>query len=213
MKCRKCRLEHPRCAGHNKAGKPCGRVPARLQDVCRLHGGASPQALEAARRKAAELAAAEVVARWAEGREVAVENPVVELSRIAGEALAFKDYLRDQVRQLDGQLAYWQEQGFEDDDGHGFTKASEDMRAVVGAYERALDRVARILGNIVKLDLAGRMLELNTATATVMVSAVREGLARVDMAAEVRKAAETAIGEALANVRETTPREIPAPRS
>lgn len=41
--CERCGLSHPRCKGHNKAGKPCGHMAIRGGVVCRLHGGSAPQ--------------------------------------------------------------------------------------------------------------------------------------------------------------------------
>jgi len=40
-----------RCKARNRQGNQCGQAPAIGQEVCRLHGGASPQALNAARRR------------------------------------------------------------------------------------------------------------------------------------------------------------------
>lgn len=41
--CDRCHLQHKRCKGHNKAGKPCGHQPIRGGVVCVLHGGSAPQ--------------------------------------------------------------------------------------------------------------------------------------------------------------------------
>jgi hypothetical protein len=200
IECRKCHQVHTGCTGHNRQGGPCGGGVLRNQKVCRHHGGASPQALEVARRREVELRAEKLLReRWANGGDVAVDDPLGELARLAGEAVAFKDYLRDQVTELHGVLAYWTENTFETEDAIR-TEATEQLRAVVLAYERALDRCAKILASIVKLDLAGRMLAVRTEQAEAIVTAVRMGLAQVDMSAELRKGAQEAIADALANM-------------
>lgn len=208
--CERCGIPHDRCYGHNKAGKPCGRRPAVDQDVCKLHGGASPAALAKAREKAVErAAAAELRQRWQAGDERPIEDPLTELARLAGEAVAFKDYLRAQVDELDGALTYWTERTFVAGDDEIRTEAVENLRATVTAYERALDRTAKILAAIVKLDLAGRMLEVNRQKATLITDAVRYGLAQVDMPAEIRRATQEAIADAIAGLSTTArPREI-----
>lgn len=208
--CPKCHQVHGKCTGHNRAGKPCGLNPLEGQEVCHLHGGRAPQALAGARRRAVEAEARQVLAaRWQNGAETAVADPLSELARLAGEAVAFKDYLRDQVTQLEGTLTYWQEKDYDTDpDGlGGWTKAAEEVRAVVAAYERALDRTAKILASIVKLDLAGRLLEVRGRQAEAIADAVRYGLAQVDMDAAIRRAAQEAIAEALAGL-STRPKEL-----
>jgi hypothetical protein len=204
--CPRCGKVHHRCAAHNKRGAPCGHVAARDQEVCGLHGGESPRAKHAADVARLEREAAAVLRkRWQEYGDKPVEDPLGELLRLAGEAVAFKDLLRDQVNELEGIIAYWTERTY--DDGEEIrTSATEDVRAVVAAYERSMDRAARILTAIAKLDLASRMLELNEAKADMIVGAVRYGLNQVDMAAEVRKGAEEAVADALEGL--GRPREI-----
>lgn len=51
-----------RCKAHNRQGNQCGMAPALGQDVCRKHGGASPQALKKARERL-EAAADRMAAR------------------------------------------------------------------------------------------------------------------------------------------------------
>jgi hypothetical protein len=189
---------------------PCGKPPLRGLKVCGIHGGKSPTAIAAAKTHAVEQAArAALRQRWAAGTELPTGDPLSELARVAGEAVAFKDYLRDQVAKLDGALTYWTERTWEGDTTIR-TEAVENVRATVAAYERALDRTAKILASIVKLDLAGRLLEANTAQADAVATAVREGLAGVDMAAEVRAAAQEAIADALAAMQAPPPRQLTA---
>lgn len=143
----------------------------------------------------------ELARRHPEGLEQPVDDPLGELARIAGEVVSFKDYLRAQVEKLDGILTYWQEKEHFDHEGEvEWTKAAEDVRAIVAAYERALDRSAKILATMVKLDLQGRMVAIREAQALLIVEAVREGLADVDMGLAVRKAAQAAIADKLEEI-------------
>ncbi len=54
--CRKCGLEHERCAGHRGDGAPCGKRPIRGGTVCATHGGSAPQVKAAAARRLEERA-------------------------------------------------------------------------------------------------------------------------------------------------------------
>lgn len=211
--CPTCEQTHPRCAAHNRQGGPCGQQPLKGQDVCRRHGGGSPQARAgAARRRLEEQARAALVRRWQDNGDQPITDPLGELARVAGEIVAFKDLLREQVQGLDGVLAYWQEKEYDDGDGGvAWTKAAEELRAVVAAYERAQERSAKILADMVKLDIAGRMLELRQTQADAIVTAVREGLSTVDLEHTLRSAALEAIAAKLEQITDhstTPPREL-----
>ena len=45
----------PRCRAHNRQGKPCGNRPIPGGTVCRIHGGASPRAQQAAKLRLMSL--------------------------------------------------------------------------------------------------------------------------------------------------------------
>lgn len=196
-RCRRCGRVHERCKAHNQSGGPCGRSPATDQEVCRWHGGNAPQARQAAALRKIERDARAVLARsWADGKDQPVVDALEELAALAGEVVAFKNYLRAEVEKLDGQLTYWTERTYDDGD-ELHTSAVENVRAHVAAYERAQERAAKVLADIVRLDLAGRLLALRTEQAAALEQAIRAGLADVDMAVEVRRAAEAAISDRL----------------
>lgn len=190
-----------RCRANKKGGDRCERRAAENANVCRMHGGGAPQVRAAAKQRAVEAAAREEVARrWTSGEDGPVADPLEQLARVAGEIVAFKDYLRERVEKLEDTLTYWTERAY-DDGTELHTAAVENVRAVVAAYERALDRTAKVLATMVKLDLQGRMVAIREEQATMIVDAIRAGLAEVDMATAVRSGAEAAIAariEALA---------------
>lgn len=56
-------MESRRCAARNRAGNPCKLPPIAGGAVCRMHGGASPQAKAAAARRVAEAEATVAMGR------------------------------------------------------------------------------------------------------------------------------------------------------
>jgi len=85
IECRHCGQPHAKCRAHNRQGNPCGKGPLPGQRVCELHGGKSPQALEAADRRLAERTAITALENF--GLPVAIDPHsalLQELHRTAG---------------------------------------------------------------------------------------------------------------------------------
>lgn len=157
-------------------GKRCARYSIEGGTVCRAHGGASKQAKSAAKRRQVEAKAAAEVAAAADAvlafrAERALENPLDGLARLATEVTAFKDALAARVNALTS-IRY------ED------MKSAEQLRSEVALYERALDRTARLLETMVKLDFEKRMLALNEAQLDLMADAIRIILDGLDLTQE-----------------------------
>jgi hypothetical protein len=131
-----------------------------------MHGGRAPQVIAAARTRVVEAQAVRQL--QADGYEPSV-NPVEELLTLAAEVTALKDVLRGRVAALS------------DPEWVTTSKlAVEDVRAVVSAYERALDRCERTLTNMLRLDLEARRLHLAERDAEAVWRAVQAGLAAID---------------------------------
>lgn len=166
-----------RCkAKARSTGDRCKRKAVEGLTVCRSHGAGSPQSkAKAARIKAEAKAAAEVQAQadavLAFRAERPLENPLDGLARLATEVTAFKDALAARVNALTS-IRY------ED------MKSAEQLRSEVALYERALDRTARLLETMVKLDFEKRMLALNEAQLDLMAEAVRIILDGLDLTEE-----------------------------
>ena len=164
------------CNATARSGQQCGRPAMKGGHVCASHGGKSPRAMAAASRRIHEAKAAEEVGAVADAvlayrATKPTENPLDGLARLASEVTAFKDALAARVNAL-SQIRY------ED------AKMSEQLRSEVALYERALDRTARLLETMVKLDFEKRMLALNEAQLDLMADAIRIILDGLDLTTE-----------------------------
>jgi hypothetical protein len=133
---------------------------------CRMHGGGSPQARRAAEVRVTEARVAAVVGELVPTR---CDNPVEALTQLAGEVLAWRDVLRQEVSRLTD-LASTDEFGV------------ERARAVVELYERALDRASRLLVAISRLDLDARIVKVTEAQAAQLARAVEQALRNCGLA-------------------------------
>jgi hypothetical protein len=133
---------HARCGGHRKKdGQPCGRWPEKGAPVCRQCGGAAPQvkAKAAERREEQRM----VAALSTLGEATPVSDPLGSLLRLAGEVQAWLTVTRSRVEDAEHLTAI----------GAG----GEQERVIVRLYERALDRAAKLLEGIARLDIEARL--------------------------------------------------------
>lgn len=147
------------CTARRSNGEPCRNRPMRGQDVCRNHGGASPQARAAAERRQLEGDARRALV------ELGVEpvaDPFSELLQLAGEVLAWRKATAALVNQLHD-IRY---QG-----GSG-----EQLRAEVQLYERATDRAAHVLNMIARLNIEERLVAISEQQRDMVVGAVKAAL-------------------------------------
>jgi hypothetical protein len=156
-----------KCTGKSKqTGKRCGRFPGAGLTVCRFHGGAAPQVRNKAALRLVESAAANMVRGF---EMVAITDPLTALSELAGEVMAIKNYLREQMEMLGSLEAY--------DD-----KGAEQIRAVFAAYERGLDRAVATLATIAKLNIDDRLARITEAQQMTVIRAIEAALAAAGIA-------------------------------
>lgn len=112
---------------------------------------------------------------------VPVENPFEELRLLAGEIKALKDRLRYMVASMN--TADWR---------YASSRAGEMIRAEILLYERACERYATILINIVKLNIEARLARVTEQQITSMRTALDAALAEtgvpLDRQDDARKA-------------------------
>jgi hypothetical protein len=167
------------CDAVFKGKPPCKRPAGWGTDhpgvgTCKHHLGSTSN-----HRKAAHLHIVQTEARrqlQAEGYEP-IGDPVHELLALSAEITGLKDVLRERVSSLA--------------DPEWVTRSKlgvEDVRAIVAAYERALDRCERTLTNLLKLDLEVRRQRLAEQEGEIIAAVVNGVIADLGLAerSEVR---------------------------
>lgn len=168
----------PRCGAKKHQGEgTCTLVAGWGTDhvgagPCRLHGGSTRTVSTGARRALLEREAAKQLAAL---DAPPVANPLEELSKLAGQVLAWRDALAEKVNELTS-VRY--------ENSHG----GEQLRAEVALFERAMDRCATVLVAISKLDIDNRLVRIGEAQAGLVVQVIRNTFAAVGLTPEQQAA-------------------------
>lgn len=125
------------CTATARSGSRCRKRPEPGMTVCRMHGGATRQAREAARLRLLEAK----VQGELERREIRpVVNPVEHLAELGGEVLAWHDLCRTHLQHLRS----WD---------YTDLRGVEDVRALIALYERSLERAVSTMERMARLGL------------------------------------------------------------
>lgn len=151
----------PKCGGKKRQGAgTCTQTAGWGTDHvgvgrCKLHGGSTPthEAAGAEQLLAQQLARLDVPA---------VADPLTELSKLAGQVVAWKDALAAKVNELT-ELRY---EGF----------AAEQLRAEVGLWERAMDRCNTVLATMARLNIDERLARISERQAEAVLAAIDAAL-------------------------------------
>lgn len=131
-------------------GRQCLAYAVTGATVCSAHGGLAPQVREAGRRRWREHVALERAAESLARQGVQpIGDPLEEYARLAAEALALKDWAGAHVAELQQRLTVVDRQG------------AEQLRAVIGLLERAMDRSGKFLAEYVRLGIDERRVALS----------------------------------------------------
>lgn len=171
MECSRCGQPHGGCRGHNRAGNPCGKPPKKGQRVCGNHGGDSPQALAAADRriKIRELEA-NINAILVKDGVTRIDDPFELMAQVAAEARDFKDALANRLAAIESIRYKASESG------------TEQLRAEVLLYERALDRTAKFLDILMKSSFEERRVRISEDTGRLIAAAFQQFIGAPGMA-------------------------------
>nr|WP_202446860.1 hypothetical protein [Streptomyces sp. SID5468] len=183
----------PQCGAQKRQGAPgdvCSLVAGWGTDHvgfgrCRLHGGNTRNQRAAARTEQAE---AEARAVLADLNVEAVADPFAALARLAGQAVAWQEAISGMVQRLGDRIRYEGAAG------------TEQLRAEIALYERAMDRAGQILGMIARLNIEDRMARVTERQAEALVSALEAGLAAAGITGAAAVAARQAAARHLRSV-------------
>lgn len=132
-----------RCNARTRSGGNCRRWPLAGGTRCKLHGGASPRAKAAAKRRLVEADARAALAY--EGL-APIGDPVEHLAKVATEVSAMKEALAARVNALDSPT-------------YDFMGQSK-TRAEVELFNSTIDRLIRVLEILSKHDLDARLVRV-----------------------------------------------------
>lgn len=161
----------PKCGGklHGRDGTcelPAGwGTEHKGYGRCRKHLGNSPNVARAAERERLEH---EVRAELARLAVQPVDNPLLELQKLAGQVLAWKDALGHMVNELTS-IRYQDEHG------------GEQLRSEVTLFERAMDRCERVLVAMARLNIDERLVKISEAQARVINEVLRAALSEIGL--------------------------------
>ncbi|GAA2946137.1 MULTISPECIES: hypothetical protein [Streptomyces] len=127
---------------------------------CKLHGGSTGTQTVRAERVRVE---AETKAVLADLGVAPVGDPLRALLDLAGQTLAWQQATAALVNRLDGVR-------------YAGMNGSEQLRAEVGLYERAMDRASSVLSAIARLNIEDRVARISEHQADVVTAAVVAGL-------------------------------------
>ncbi|HMM96711.1 hypothetical protein [Phycicoccus sp.] len=115
-----------------------------------------------------------------------VRDPLEALARLADESIAFKEALGARVNDLAGQIRY-----------KASGAGTEQLRAEVALYERALDRTARMLDALAKSGFEERRVRMSEQQGALVAEVLRRVFARLDLSEAQRALVPTVVPEEL----------------
>ena len=158
---------------------PAGGIPGK---PCRSHGGASPQVKNAIAREKAEGEVRKTAAMIMKS-STPITDPLTALQELVGEMAAWKEAVAEQVDIL--KLGYSSEVG------------TEQIRAAVQLYERALDRLGANLAAIAKLNIDERLVAIQAGQKEMILRAIQAALASAGVNGPAATAAIAVAGQQL----------------
>lgn len=163
-----------------RRGERCAMAPIRGGEVCTAHGGQLPQvrrhATENAIKKEAEVELNKLTRSGViDLKGVTVDNPLELLMELAGEAKAWKDVLAERVEHL--KTEDWR---------YNAGRAGEQIRGEVVLYERSIERLAKILTAMARLNISERLAAVTERQAELVEQAITRALIEAGVDEDLR---------------------------
>lgn len=168
--CPRCGQTHTACKAHTTAGNPCKAPPVRDMAVCRVHGGASPNALQARNRRDQENAAREDAARFAARTDIHPADALLELVHYQA---GIVDYWRARVEDIEDEDLEW---GVTREKTGGEDRGTTSEAAPHIAYRlltEAQDKLAAYAAAALKAGIDERRVKLAESQGALVAQAIR----------------------------------------
>lgn len=168
--CPRCGQTHTACKAHTTAGNPCKAPPVRDMAVCRVHGGASPNALQARNRRDRENAAREDAARFAARTDIHPADALLELVHYQA---GIVDYWRARVEDIEDEDLEW---GVTREKTGGEDRGTTSEAAPHIAYRlltEAQDKLAAYAAAALKAGIDERRVKLAESQGALVAKAIR----------------------------------------
>lgn len=165
--------ECPKPAGHGTQHPGFGR--------CSAHGGSSPNGNVSASVDAFTMDVRERIGRMT---IIPVDDPLTEMAKLAGEAIAWKDVIAERV-------------SFLNDIRYDGEKTGEQVRGEVIVFERALDRCNAVLTNMAKLNIDERLARVSEKQAEFVANALTAALNQMGLTLEQQREAKSLVADQL----------------
>lgn len=182
------RDESRRCRGKNDDNTRCKKWAMPESTVCKQHEDQVPQdVLKAtgdryiARERKLRNRAQRVLDRIQHGQidRKPVENPLIELASLAGDARWLKEILRLRVEELE--QADWTYM-----DRAGVEQAAQDLIL----YGEAIDRLSNVLEKIAKLNIDERLARIDEMQGAMVINVLNRVFERMDLGERTDEARE-----------------------
>jgi hypothetical protein len=212
--------DHPKCGakkGSKRAGSEgfCGNPAGYGTDhkgvgPCYRHMGSTPAVAAKYKEVLVERNANRLLIRL---DTQPVENPLLELAMLAGQAVAWKNAMAERVNAImtelddgdrpmavldaDGVVIYRRDEGdirFTNKDG------TEQLRSEVVLWERAMARCESVLVNIAKLNIDDRLAAIDEAQAEIITKALLQTLNELGVDETIKREARKQVGRHLRRV-------------
>lgn len=150
--------EPERCVGRSKrTGERCRKFPMRGSTVCKFHGGKSPQALAAAKRRLEEAEAEKAVVSLGVRRDVMPGDALLEEVQWTAGHVAF---LRGKVQELEDKELVWGKTKYKENlDGFEVTEAAATS-VWYDLYERERKHLVQVCTAALKAGVEERRVRL-----------------------------------------------------
>lgn len=185
----------PCTAKAKTTGNRCRRRPIPGGTVCPMHGGNAPAVrAKGLERLATQKLEAEMNAVLAHEGISPVTDPLEELGKLASSAKALTEALGQRVNALKSL------EHFDD-------KSAPAIKAEVQMYERALDRLHRVLDSLVKHGYTERTVQIQETEALLVSGVIRRVVAALGLTPEQQRRAQELLA---AEFRSLSPVPVPA---